>query len=263
MLNILFLLPVILYFVASALQFSAIVFKKDVLKKLALIVLAASVAIHTAYIVARGIVAGRVPMSNQFEFANAFAWGVAVLGLFFRLRYKDTMQWMVTLCAPIAFLIISYAAQQPREIAELMPALRSSWFVLHIGSAVFSYAGFALAAGVSVRYLIVEKKSNEKSLKQMDRLSYRFIAFGFLMLSVVIISGMIWAEQAWSTFWSWDPKEVWALITWIIYAVYLHLRLRSKRSGTFMAWFLIISVPVVFFTFAGVNTLLPGLHSYG
>ena len=107
MLNTLFLLPVILYFVASALQISALVFKKDVLKKLALIVLAASVAIHTAYIVARGVAAGRVPMSNQVEFANAFAWGVALLGLFFRLRYRDTMQWMVTLCAPIAFLIIS------------------------------------------------------------------------------------------------------------------------------------------------------------
>lgn len=262
MLNILFLLPVILYFVASALQFSAIVFKKDVLKKLALIVLAASVAIHTAYIVARGIVAGRVPMSNQFEFANAFAWGVAVLGLFFRLRYKDTMQWMVTLCAPIAFLIISYAAQQPREIAELMPALRSSWFVLHIGSAVFSYAGFALAAGIGVRYLVIEKRADEKTLKQMDRLAYRFIAFGFLMLSVVIISGMIWAEQAWSTFWSWDPKEVWALITWIVYAVYLHNYLRMKWRGGRMAWFAIIAFIAVMFTFVGVNKLMSGLHSY-
>ena len=130
MLNALFLIPVILYFIASALQISAYVFKKSALKRLALIVLAVSFAVHTAYIVARGVTAGRVPMSNQFEFANTFAWGVALLGLILCLRGRGNMDWMVTLCAPIAFLIISYAAQQPREIAELMPALRSSWFVL-------------------------------------------------------------------------------------------------------------------------------------
>jgi len=262
MLNILFLLPVILYFVASALQFSAIVFKKDVLKKLALIVLAVSVAIHTAYIVARGIVAGRVPMSNQFEFANAFAWGVAVLGLFFRLRYKDTMQWMVTLCAPIAFLIISYAAQQPREIAELMPALRSSWFVLHIGSAVFSYAAFAIAAAIGIRYLALEKKETEKHLKELDSLAYKLVSFGFLMLTIVILTGCIWAEQAWGTFWTWDPKEVWALITWIVYAIFLHQRVRMNWRGHRMAIFAIAAFIFVMFTFVGVNTLMSGLHSY-
>ena len=262
MLNTLFLIPVILYFIASALQISAYVFKKSALKRLALIVLAVSFAVHTAYIVARGVTAGRVPMSNQFEFDNTFAWGVALLGLILCLRGRGNMDWMVTLCAPIAFLIISYAAQQPREIAELMPALRSSWFVLHIGSAVFSYAGFALAAGIGVRYLAAVKKADEKALRQMDRLAYKFIAFGFLMLTVVIISGMIWAEQAWSTFWSWDPKEVWALITWIVYAVYLHNYLRMKWRGGRMAWFAIIAFVAVMFTFMGVNKLMSGLHSY-
>ena len=97
----------------------------------------------------------------------------------------------------------------------------------------------------------------------MDYMSYRMIAFGFLMLTITILTGALWAEQAWSSFWTWDPKEVWALITWIIYAVYLHLRLRSKKSGIKMAWFALIAVPVVLFTFAGVNTLIPGLHSYG
>ena len=262
MLNLLFLLPVILYFIASALQFSAAAFKKEPLRKLAFLVLAVSLAIHTLYIIARGVIAGRVPLSNQFEFANAFAWGVALIGLYFRLRHPDAMDWMVTLCAPIAFLLISYAAQQPREIKELMPALRSSWFVLHIGSAVFSYAAFALSAGVGVRYLVMEKKAEERALRQMDTLSYKFITFGFLMLSVVIISGMIWAEQAWSTFWSWDPKEVWALITWIVYAVYLHNYLRMKWRGRRMAWFAIVAFIAVVFTFVGVNTLMSGLHSY-
>ena len=113
-----------------------------------------------------------------------------------------------------------------------------------------------------MRYLATEKKADEKALRQMDRLAYKFIAFGFLMLTVVIISGMIWAEQAWSTFWSWDPKEVWALITWIVYAVYLHNYLRMKWRGGRMAWFAIIAFVAVMFTFMGVNKLMSGLHSY-
>ena len=107
------------------------------------------------------------------------------------------------------------------------------------------------------------ENADEHALAQMDYISYRLVAFGFLFLTVVILSGAIWAEQAWSSFWTWDPKEVWALITWIIYAVYLHLRLRMKRRGKAMAWFLVIAVPIVFFTFAGVNTLMHGLHTYG
>ena len=89
------------------------------------------------------------------------------------------------------------------------------------------------------------------------------IMISFLLLTVVILSGAIWAEQAWSAFWTWDPKETWALITWILYAIYLHLRLRKKLSSKVMAWIVVIAVPVVLFTFVGVNTLLPGLHSYG
>jgi ABC-type transport system involved in cytochrome c biogenesis permease subunit len=92
---------------------------------------------------------------------------------------------------------------------------------------------------------------------------YRLIAVGLLLLTVTILSGAIWAEEAWSTFWTWDPKEVWALITWILYAIFLHLRLGRRKSGVFAAWYAIIAVPVVLFTFVGVNTLLPGLHSYG
>lgn len=262
MLNILFTIPIGLYFVATVLQFAASAFKKEALKKWAWIVLLVSTVVHTAYLIARGVTAGRLPLANQFEFACAFSWGIAVMGIFFKLRSKKNMDWIVTLASPMAFLVLSYAALQPREITELMPALRSSWFALHISSAVFSYASFAIAGCVGVRYLALEKKAEEASLRQLDNFSYKLICFGFLLLSVVILSGCVWAEQAWSTFWSWDPKETWALITWIIYAIYLHQRLRMKWRGKKMAWFAIIAFVSVLFTFVGVNKLLPGLHSY-
>ena len=151
------------------------------------------------------------------------------------------------------------------EIKELMPALRSVWFGFHIGSAAIAYSAFIIAGGASLRYLLLARKNapdNAVKLNQMDYLSYRLIALGFLFLTITILVGAIWAEQAWSSFWTWDPKEVWALITWIVYAVYLHLHLR-KKNQKMLAWFAIIAVPVVLFTFVGVNSLMPGMHSYG
>ncbi len=262
--NGLFFGILIAYFAATALQFAAVAFKKEMLEKAAWYVFLAAVAAHTVYVVVRGVMAHRVPLSNQFEFATAFSLGVSLLLVVLRLRLKA--DWLSTIAMPMTFLILSYAALQPREITELMPALRSSWFVFHIGSAAISYSAFVIAGCIGLRYVLMNKKNrkeDELKLKQMDWLSYRLIALGVLMLTVTILTGAIWAEEAWSSFWSWDPKEVWALITWIIYIVYLHLRLRNKKQGVMMAWYAVIAVPVVLFTFAGVNTLMSGMHTYG
>ena len=262
--NILFFVILGLYFAAVLLQFSATAFKKDKLAKAAWLLFVGAFVTHSIFLVLRGVLARRLPLSNQFEFSNAFAWGVALLLIL--VRGKLRAEWLSVIAMPAAFLVLSYAALQPKEITELMPALRSFWFGIHIGSAVFSYAAFILAGCVGLRYLLTRRKEEQdgaRRLAQMDYLTYRLVGFGFLLLTVVILSGAIWAEQAWSAFWTWDPKETWALITWIIYAVYLHLRLRRRKDAAFLAWYVLIAVPVVFFTFAGVNTLLPGLHSYG
>ena len=251
-----------LYGVAVILEFTATAFRKERFLKAAWYVFLAAAALHTVFLIVRGVVAKRLPLSNQFEFANAFAWGVALMLIVLRPRLKS--DWLSVAAMPAALLVMTYAALQPMEIRDLMPALRSAWFGVHIGSAVISYSAFVIAGCIALRYLLsVKKGADSKALAQMDYISYRMVAFGFLFLTVVILSGAIWAEQAWSAFWTWDPKEVWALITWIIYAVYLHLRLRMRRKGTVMAWFLVIAVPVVFFTFAGVNTLMMGMHTYG
>lgn len=262
--NVLFFGALIAYFIAMALQFAALVFKKEKPGKLSWALFLLALAAHTAYLVVRAIAARRVPLSNQFEFACAFAWGVALLLLILRTRMRA--DWLSVIAMPMSFLILSYAALQPKEITDLMPALRSGWFAFHIGSAVISYSAFIVSGCVGLRYILLHKKAREEDalrLEQMDYLSYRLVALGVLMLTVTILSGAIWAEQAWSAFWTWDPKEVWALITWILYVVYLHLRLRGKKRGVGMAWFVMIAVPVVLFTFAGVNTLMSGLHSYG
>ena len=260
--KVLFFLAFGLYAAAVILEFTGTAFKRDRLLKAAWFVFLAAWVMHGAFVVSRGVIAKRLPLSNQFEFANAFAWGVALMLVVMRPRLKT--DWLSVVAMPAALLVMTYAALQPMEIRDLMPALRSAWFGVHIGSAVLSYAAFVIAGSIGLRYLLAARKGTDsRALEQMDYISYRMVAFGFLFLTVVILSGAIWAEQAWSAFWTWDPKEVWALITWIIYAVYLHLRLRMKRKGAVMAWFLVIAVPVVFFTFAGVNTLMHGMHTYG
>ena len=262
--NVLFFGSLILYFVALVLQMATLAFKKEKVGKITWIVFLVAFAAHTLYIIVRGIVAHRLPLSNQFEFATAFSWGVSLLLVILRTQRKE--DWLSASVIPVTFFILSYAALQPMSVTDLMPALRSGWFGFHIGSAVISYSAFVIAGCVSLRYILMHKKGREEDefrLQQMDFLSYRMIALGVLMLTVTILTGAFWAEQAWGAFWTWDPKEVWALITWIIYIVYLHMRLRGKRKGLFMAWFAVISVPVVLFTFAGVNTLMSGLHTYG
>lgn len=270
-LNAVFFSALAIYFLASLIEFIGALFKKTRLKNTAWIFFILAFILNTAYIIGRGIIARHMPLANQFEFATGFAWALALMYIITRIKFKA--DWISIVAMPATFLLLSYAALLPREINDLMPALRSAWFTIHIGAAVFSYAAFTVSGCIGVTYLVRLKKSgsmketdewilSDDKLIQMDYMSYRLIALGFLLLTVVILSGCIWAEQAWSSFWSWDPKETWALITWIVYAIYLHQRLRRNWSGKRMAIFAIVAVIIVLFTFIGVNTLLHGLHSY-
>ncbi len=260
--DILFFAGLITYFISMVVNFVGSVWKKDKVKQISWYIFLLGAVLATAYLVIRGVKAGRLPMSNQFEFAASFSWGIALILIV--LHYRLSTDWLTSLGIFSTWAILFYAAMQPREITELMPALRSVWFGIHIGSAAISYAAFMLAGACGVRYILISyKDESDKRLAQVDYLSYRLISIGLLLLTVTILIGAVWAEEAWSAFWTWDPKEVWALITWILYSIYLHLRLGRKKSGKVMAWYAIVSVPVVLFTFIGVNTLLPGLHSYG
>ncbi|MBR2991576.1 MAG: c-type cytochrome biogenesis protein CcsB [Solobacterium sp.] len=262
MLDILFFGGIGFYFAAVLMQSFAQVWKKEGLGATAWIVFLAGFVLQSGYIVLRGIQAGRIPMANQFEFATMFSWGIAVILVL--LHYRTGLPWITLFAMIMCWAVYLYAALLPREIHELMPALRSVWFVSHIGSAAFSYASFMLAGAAGLRYIALYGKNKEDSrLEEIDYFIYRLISIGLLLLTVTIVIGAVWAEEAWSSFWTWDPKEVWALITWILYAISLHLRLNRKKRGLFMAWYAVLSVPIVLFTFIGVNTLMSGLHSYG
>ena len=263
--KILFTVALVGYTISMAVYLSYILTKKESPLTGGKLVLAAAFAVHTAALIMRTIASGHAPFTNQYEFASCFAWGITGCYLAFQKRFR--LQVMGIVVMPIAVLMMGYAAMQNKEISTLMPALQSNWLVIHVLSAIIAYGAFAVACATAAFYLLYEKLAQTMgnkmlSKEQLDTYTYRLVSFGFIFLTFVMICGAIWAQQAWGSYWSWDPKETWSLITWIIYAIFLHLRIGRGMRGNKAAWFAMIGFICVIFTYIGVNILLPGLHSY-
>lgn len=220
---------------------------------------------------------GYVPLSNMYESLVFFAWSIAMVYLAIEYIYKT--RYLGSYIVSFAFLTMAYASfstEFSKEIKPLLPALQSNWLAAHVITCFIGYAAFTIAGGLAILYLArtggSAKKGREKpqasgpmrmALEQLDTIIYKMIMFGFLWLTVGIITGAIWANSAWGTYWSWDPKETWSLITWFIYALALHARYTRGWSGSRMAWIALLGLLSVVFTYYGVNFLLSGLHSYG
>ncbi|MBR0086702.1 MAG: c-type cytochrome biogenesis protein CcsB [Lachnospiraceae bacterium] len=265
--NALFTAVMLIYFAAMVLYFVYIAVKKEKLSKIAVILQIIGLIVHTAALVCRGIGAGRLPLTNQYEFAASFSWGICLVSLIFILKYHFPV--LGAFASPVNFLIIGYAAMQSKEVHELMPALKSNWLAFHVSTAIIAYGAFGVSFVIAIIFLLRDRMSSKGFLDQhipkkekLDVISYRSAALGILFLTFTILTGAIWAEKAWGSYWSWDPKETWSLVTWIIYAIYLHLRLRNGWKGKSAAIFAVVGFICVMFTYIGVNTFLPGIHSY-
>ena len=265
--SILFNIAISAYLVSMVLYFVFFTMKKEKPGTYASFIIKIAFISHTLALIFRGIGAGRMPLTNQYEFATSFAWGITLCFIIFEKKYS--LRAMGTFVTPIVFIIIGYAAMQNKDVRPLMPALQSNWLTIHVITAIIAYGSFGVACGVSTMYLLREKfkedeffKKHIPSLEKLDIISYRAISLGYLFLTLVIITGAIWAERAWGRYWAWDPKETWALITWIIYSIYLHARLVKGWKGRRAALFSLIGFICVLFTYIGVNTLLPSIHSY-
>jgi cytochrome c-type biogenesis protein CcsB len=265
--NTLFTIVMLAYFAAMILYFVFIAVKKDAVARVAVGLQIAGFILHTAALVCRGIGAGRLPLTNQYEFATSFAWGLCLVSLIFVIRFKFPV--LGAFAAPVIFLIIGYAAMQSKDVKELMPALRSNWLGFHVSTAIIAYGAFGVSFVLSIIFLLRDRMKASGFLDQhipdkekLDMISYRSVSLGLLFLTFTIITGAIWAERAWGSYWSWDPKETWSLVTWIIYAIYLHLRLRRGWRGRSAAIFCVVGFICVLFTYLGVNSWLPGVHSY-
>jgi len=214
---------------------------------------------------------GHAPLSNLYESLIFFAWAIVFLYLIMEWRIKTRN--LGAFVIPFAFLFMAYASFSPdvnSGIQPLIPALQSNWLISHVITCFFGYAAFTIACGLGFIYLLKGLERGQRSRpflrflpdrEVLDELSHHSVVIGFIFLTLGIITGSVWAYSAWGSYWSWDPKETWSLITWLIYASMLHSRLVRGWRGKRMAIMSIIGFASVLFTYFGVN-YLPGLHSY-
>ena len=248
------------FLLAALLYATGPLFAKRILERLGTFALAAVVLALVSYMAVRWSAAGRPPLSNLYESLVVFAAAVPLIYLAIERPYDlKAAGFYVSF---MGFLIMLAASRLDSEILPLMPALKSNWLVTHVLTSFVAYAAFAVAFVCSVLYLVQQRRAAPGFLQRMDAAAFRTIAFGFLFLTIGIISGAVWAEKAWGRYWGWDPKETWALITWLIYAFYLHTRLVKGWKGSTGAWLSALGCSAVLFTYLGVTFLLPGLHSY-
>ena len=224
-----------------------------------------------AGVIFRGISANRVPWGNMYEFSITGALSFSLAYSFALVKYK--MRWLA-LPASIAMLITLGTAVTLlyRPSAPLVPALKSTWLVIHVSAAIISGGVFLLANFIAGTYLILDRYEQKgarpiwmqklPSLESLDNFSYRLIALVFPLWTFSVIAGAIWAEAAWGRYWGWDPKETWAFITWVAYAAYLHARVTIGWRGRKAAWLCLLAGSTFLFNYVYINVWGTGKHTY-
>ncbi|WP_306714870.1 c-type cytochrome biogenesis protein CcsB [Burkholderia dolosa] len=212
---------------------------------------------------------GHIPVSNLYEVFVLFSLITALLYLYYEGHYGTRALGafvLLVISAAVGFLMWYSIARDAQQIQPLVPALQSWWMKIHVPANFIGYGSFALSAMVSVAYLMKERgvfADRLPTLDVLDDVMYKSIAVGFAFFTIATILGALWAAEAWGGYWSWDPKETWALIVWLNYAAWLHMRLMKGLRGAVAAWWALTGLLVTTFAFLGVNMFLSGLHSYG
>jgi cytochrome c-type biogenesis protein CcsB len=212
---------------------------------------------------------GHIPISNLYEVFILFCLVTALFHLYYEAKYQSLVLgsfvlWIIA--AAVAFILWYSVTRDAHQIQPLVPALQSWWMKIHVPANFIGYGTFAIAAMVAIAYLLKTKNilaDRLPSLELLDDVMYKAIAVGFAFFTIATILGALWAAEAWGGYWSWDPKETWALIVWLNYAAWLHMRLTKGLRGVVAAWWAIAGLFVTTFAFIGVNMFLSGLHSYG
>jgi cytochrome c-type biogenesis protein CcsB len=265
-----FELALTIYFAAVIIGLMDLIKSTKTVSRIMLLVAALGLAIHTVSIVHRYLVGGHLPIASPHEAASFFAWCIVVLFFVLEVRYK--LGLLGSFIMPVVFLMMLAAALLPREIKPLSPVLQSNWLGVHTFFAFMGNAAFALACVIGIMYLVQEHYLKSKHLgdlferlpdiQTLDYVGYRLITLGFPLLTLAIITGMVWANSAWGSYWRWDPREVWALATWLIYAMILHARLVAGWRGRKASVLAILGFASVLIAFFGIKLLDRGLHVF-
>ncbi len=258
------------YFLAMAAYLVFFFSQKKPVRRTARMIFFSAATIHTLNILARYVEAGHTPITSQHEAVSFFAWSVAWCYLSFRWRY--TVKNFGTFVSAMVFILMVFSSLASRRIMPLVPALQSWWLPVHASISLVADGFLALACIGSIMYLLQEREIKNKrfglfysrlpSLDSLDKLNQHCLSVGFPLLTLGIITGSLWAKQAWGAYWHWDPKETWSLITWFLYAAVVHQRFTVGWRGRRVAVLTIIAFVAVLFTLWGVTFLLKGVHTY-
>ncbi len=265
-----FLAAFFLYIGAAFFYFIFMFSKKEKTAGTGLLLASTGLVVHTLALVWRTMESGHAPFTNMYESLSFLAWSSMFAYVLIEFKYRIRRAGPYIMLIILGLMALASSPLMPKEAAPLVPALQSYWLWLHVSVTLLGEAFFAVAFVTSFLYLAAaarEKKGAAKksslSAARLDAISYKCVAVGFPLFTLGgLVFGMVWAYKAWGAYWSWDPKETWSLITWFVFALYLHTRIVMGWKGKRSALIAIIGFLAALFTYFGVNYLLAGLHSY-
>jgi len=268
--TILFEIALIFYFAATIVAIVLLFKSVKITSRIMLLLVVIGFASHTANIIYRYVAGGHIPITNFHEATSFFSWCIVLI--FFILQFRYRISLLCAFIMPIVLVLMFSSSMLPKEIKPLSPVLQSYWLGIHTVVAFLGNAAFALASGIGTMYLVQEHYVKSKhlgglfgrlpSLQTLDELNYRLITLGFPLLTLAIITGALWAESAWGSYWRWDTREVWSLITWFIYAIVLHARLTAGWRGRRAAILSILGFITILAAFFGIKLLRKGIHVF-
>lgn len=271
---------VVLYIASSAVYIAAFAFRRERWLAPAWRLALLGFAAHSGALLGRWVATGHPPVMRDYENAVAGAWVTVAVFLALQARYPG-LRGLGLPVVPFALLMLGYGLLTSPRLEPLTPAYKSFWLGVHVVFAWLAYSGYAAATGLAVLHLLkrwaptlVNGNGWQRRLAKqvtytrmpegdaLDELSYRMVVFGFLADAVMLVAGAIWASYLWGSFWSWDPVETWALVNWLTYAVYLHLRVSMRWTGARMSWLAIAAMSTVIVSFWGISYVTNTLHSF-
>jgi cytochrome c-type biogenesis protein CcsB len=266
----LILIPTFSYILSTAGYIAYLFFQKDRLQKIGYVLLFAGFLIHSFSIGYGFLQSGHLPVQNLHQTLSITGWAIAGMFLFF--TYRFNLKVLGIYAAPLVAIVMTISMRLPAEgtVVQAKTLFSNIWLVSHVVIILIGEASFALACGAGLLYILQERAIKTKhhgfffkrlpALELLDNIGYACIVVGFSLLTIGLITGFVYAKSLWGSFWSWDPKEVWSGIAWLIYAALLHGRLALGWRGRKTAIMSIIGFGILLFTFLGVNLLLTGHH---
>jgi ABC-type transport system involved in cytochrome c biogenesis permease subunit len=256
----LFTIAFALYTAALVVYFASIFARREGWAGTGLVLAVLGLCSHSAALVLRTVSSGHAPFTNMYESLSFLSWAIVLALVIFGRKSRAPRLGPYLMLIVVALVALASSPLMPKDATPLVPALQSYWLWLHVSVTLLGEGFFAVAFVGSLLYLAADTAEKKE---RFDALAYRAVAVGFPLFTLGgLVFGMVWAYRAWGRYWGWDPKEVWSLITWFVFALYLHTRIVMGWKGKRSAWIAIAGFLAALFTYFGVNYLLAGLHSY-